>query len=110
MMSGASRVSPLIQTSLFQSLLTAVVVLFSIMPPINSTVSTVSTGSSAVDMANWDNAMRALSQHEEKLTRYRSHRAFLDSCTHHGVIPRGMRLNFGKDALPPAAHLRRQYY
>ena len=43
----------------------------------------------------------------EKLSRYESHEQFLTTCSNLNVIPRGMRLSFGKDALPPSDCLQK---
>ena len=42
---------------------------------------------------------------KKKINRYQSHENFLTSCLQDNLIPKGMRLNFGKAALPNSEYL-----
>ena len=71
------------------------------------TTSFASSGSDLMAIVDLDDALCKLSRIAERLTRYSSHFDFLSSCQRHSVIPKGMQLKFGKDALPKSDFLHK---
>ena len=72
----------------------------------SSTTVLVSTrGSSTMATTGLDDAPPRLSRTRERLTRYKSYYGFLSSCTDHNVIPEGMKVGFGTDAVPRSDYL-----
>ena len=52
-------------------------------------------------------AYTKIARTSDRLARYQSHLSFLTRCTQLNIIPKGMRLRFGMDALPKSDQLRR---
>ena len=48
-----------------------------------------------------------LTKDTEKQLRFHSHASFLTSCIDNDVIPKGLHVHFGKDALPDCEYLKR---
>lgn len=58
------------------------------------------SGSDTMAAMDLSTTLLELDRLRDKVTRYQSHVTFLNSCLEHKVIPTGMLLKFGKDAMP----------
>ena len=54
-----------------------------------------------------NDSIKDLKRSTERITRYQSHHTFLSRCLEHHIIPKGMSLKFGKDALPKVDFLHK---
>ena len=63
------------------------------------------TGSNS-KMSSLVSSIKEMTRSTERFARYRSHSMFLSKCLAHKVIPKGMQLKYGTDALPRVPFLR----
>ena len=75
---------------------------------LNCSVDSVSLCGSDNMAASPQDLLKVLWRTSDRLQRFSSHADFLSACRREGVVPKGMLVRFGRDALPKCDSLQRQ--